>query len=72
LTRWLPKAAIEDRRHSEAAEDNVRLAGWPSEFIPSSRLIEIELGPLRQEAAVALAERITGRPLSGELTALLY
>jgi DNA-binding SARP family transcriptional activator len=48
------------------------LAGWRTELSRARQLTEIELGPLSQDATLALADRVAGRPFDRALGPLLY
>lgn len=48
------------------------LAGWRTELTRARLLTEIELGPLSQDATLALADRVAGRPFDRALGPLLY
>ncbi|MCB0056574.1 MAG: tetratricopeptide repeat protein, partial [Caldilineaceae bacterium] len=49
-----------------------QLAQWQAEFIRARQLTEIELGPLSENATLALADRVAGRPFDRALGPLLY
>ena len=51
--------------------DNV-LARWRAAIGKAGRLTEIELGPLSQDATLALADSLAGRPFDRDLAPLLY
>lgn len=57
-------------RQGEA--DEAALAPWVAGLRGTGRLTEIALGPLRPEAALALADSIAGRPFDRALGPLLY
>ena len=57
---------------SEASEAGSALAAWRAELARAGQLTEIELGPLSQDASLALADRIAGRPLDRALGPLLF
>lgn len=57
-------------RQGEANE--AELAPWVAGLRGAGRLTEIALGPLRPEAALALADSIAGRPFDRALGPLLY
>ncbi|MBP8293896.1 MAG: AAA family ATPase, partial [Caldilineaceae bacterium] len=52
--------------------DATALAPWVAGLRGAGHLTEIELGPLRPEAALALADSIAGRPFDRALAPLLY
>jgi DNA-binding SARP family transcriptional activator len=57
---------------SEAREADAALVPWRDELARGGQLSEIELGPLSQEATLALAGQAAGRPLDQALGPLLY
>ena len=61
---------------SEESEAGSALAGWlaawRAELARAGQLTEIELGPLSQDASLALADRVAGRPFDRALGPLLY
>lgn len=57
---------------SETDETGAPLAAWRGEMARTGRLVEIELGPLSQDATLALADRAAGRPFDRALGPLLY
>ncbi len=57
---------------SEESQADVALAPWRAELARSGQLSEIELGPLSQDATLALAGQVAGRPFDQALAPLLY
>lgn len=57
---------------SEGSESDAGLAPWRAELARSGQLSEIELGPLSQDATLALAGQVAGRPFDQALATLLY
>lgn len=57
---------------SEESEAGSALGAWRAELARIGQPVEIELGPLSQDATLALADRVAGRPLDRALGPLLY
>ncbi len=57
---------------SEERETGSALAAWRAELARAGQLVEIELGSLSQDATLALADRVAGRPFARALGPLLY
>lgn len=57
---------------SEESETNSALSAWRAELARAGKLIEVELGPLSQDATLSLADRVADRPLDRALGPLLY
>lgn len=67
-----PQLLVAATLRSEASEAEAALALWRGELARSGQLVEIELGPLSQDATLALADRAAGRPFDRALGPLLY
>jgi DNA-binding SARP family transcriptional activator len=57
---------------SEESESDAALAPWRAELARTAQLSEIELGPLSQDATLALAGQAAGQPFDRALGPLLF
>ncbi len=57
---------------SEENETNSAFSAWRAELARTGQLVEVELGPLSQDATLALAERVADWPIDRALGPLLY
>jgi DNA-binding SARP family transcriptional activator len=67
-----PQLLVVATLRSEESEADASLTPWRANLARSHQLTEIELGPLSQEATLALAERVAGRPFDRALGSRLY
>lgn len=67
-----PQLLVMATLRSEESNADAALAAWRAELAHSGQLTAIELGPLSQDATLALAERVAGRPLDPALGPLLF
>ena len=67
-----PQLLVAATLRSGESDADAALAAWRAELARSGQLTEIELGPLSQDATLALAERVAGRPLDPALGPRLY
>lgn len=67
-----PQLLVVATLRSEDRDADAALTPWRGELARRDQLSEIELGPLSQEATLALAERVAGRPFDRALGPLLY